>query len=392
MFSTGDAMKLFSYLATSLLILVTLPALAQSPSTGAQLSGSILDPNGAVVPGATVMLRSDTAGIEQTVVSDAAGQYRFLLVPAGQYTLSVQAAGFGRFTDKGISLTVGQIANLPITLQLTTVTAEVSVTTDASIVETQRTSVATTVDQTRIDNLPINGRNYINFTLTNSQVARDTTPSIGAAPTSGLNIGGQRARANLVNVDGADADDDSVNGVRSTVSQEAVREFQLITNGYAAEYGRASGGVVNIVTRSGADAIHGTAFGYLRNRNIQAVNPFSTVPNPAYTRVQSGFTLSGPIKKDKTFYFLSLENTRRHETGFSSIGAGNFGLTSLPVPGFGTLQVTPQQAAFIGANAAILAQPASPAYPFMSSYLFLASASSAVATAGAQPAAFGGRQ
>ncbi len=119
----------------------------------------ILDPNGAVVAGATVMLRSDTAGIEQTVVSDASGQYRFLLVPAGQYTLSVQAAGFGRFIDKGISLTVGQIANLPITLQLTTATSEVSVTTDASIVETQRTSVATTVDQTRIDNLPINARN-----------------------------------------------------------------------------------------------------------------------------------------------------------------------------------------------------------------------------------------
>src|SRR5215467_13252153 len=170
MFSTGDSMKLFSYLGTTLLILITLPALAQSPSTGAQLNGSILDPKGAVVPGATVTLRSDTVGNEQTVVSDGSGQYRFLLVPAGQYTVSVQAAGFSRFTDKGISLTVGQIANLPITLQLTTVTAEVSVTTDASIVETQRTSVATTVDQTRIDNLPINGRNYINFTLTNSQV------------------------------------------------------------------------------------------------------------------------------------------------------------------------------------------------------------------------------
>src|SRR5215469_10054629 len=386
MFSTGDFMKHFAYLAASLLGLMTLPALAQSPSTGAQLSGSILDPKGAVVPEATVMLRSDTAGIEQSVISDASGRYRFLLVPAGQYTLSVQAPGFGRFIDKGISLTVGQIANLPITLQLTTVTAEVSVTTDASIVETQRTSVATTVDQTRIDNLPINGRNYINFSLTNSQVARDTTPSIGAAPTSGLNIGGQRARANLVNVDGADADDDSVNGVRSTVSQEAVQEFQLITNGYAAEYGRASGGVVNIVTRSGAGAIHGTAFGYLRNRNIQAVNPFSTVPNPAYTRVQSGFTLSGPIKKDKAFYFFSFENTRRHETGFSSIGAGNFGLTSLPLPGFGTFQVTPQQATFISANVpALTLTPSNPAYQFMSQYLFLAGASSAVATTGTQP-------
>src|SRR5207245_7434148 len=137
------------------------------------------------------------------------------------------------------------------------------------------------------DNLPINGRNYINFTLTNSQVARDTAPSIGAAPTSGLNFGGQRARANLVNVDGEDAIDNSTNGVRSTVSQEAVQEFQLITNGYAPEYGRASGGVVNIITRSGTDEIHGTAFGYLRNRKIQAVNPYATAKEPASTRAQS---------------------------------------------------------------------------------------------------------
>src|SRR5205823_11529821 len=191
-----------------------------------------------------------------------------------------------------------------------------------------------------------NGRNYINFTLTNSQVARDTAPSIGAAPTTGLNVGGQRARSNLVNVDGADAIDNSTNGVRSTVSQEAVQEFQLITNGYAPEYGRASGGIVNIITRSGTNAIHGTGFGYLRNRRIQSVNPFSTVKDPAYTRVQSGFTLSGPLKKDKAFYFFSFENTSRHETGFSSIGANNFGLTPLTLPGFGTFQVTPAQAQF----------------------------------------------
>src|SRR5947209_17245334 len=346
-------------------------ALAQSPSTGAQLSGTILDPNGAVVPGATVTLRSDTTGVEQSTTADASGQYAFLLVPAGQYTLTVAAAGFSKLTNTGVTLTVGQLAKLPLTLQLATVTAEVSVTSDAQLVETTRISVATTVDQIRIDNLPINGRNYINFTLTNSQVARDTAPSIGAAPTTGLNVGGQRARSNLVNVDGADAIDNSTNGVRSTVSQEAVQEFQLITNGYAPEYGRASGGIVNIITRSGTNEIHGTAFGYLRNRRIQSVNPFSTVKDPAYTRVQSGFTLSGPLKKDKTFYFFSFENTRRHETGFSSIGANNFGLTALTVPGLGTFQVTPAQAQFFAANAAALAlSPTDPSFQFLSSYLF----------------------
>ena len=136
-------------------------------------------------------------------------------------------------------------------------------------------------------------------------------------------MSGQRARSNLVNVDGADATDNSTNGVRSTVSQEAVQEFQIITNNYAAEYGRASGGVVNIITRSGSNEFHGDVYGYLRNRDFQAVNPFSTTPNPAYTRVQGGAAFGGPIKKDKTYYYFSYEVTRRHETGFSGDWPGN---------------------------------------------------------------------
>src|SRR6267143_2518113 len=208
------------------------------------------------------------------------------------------------------------MAELPITLSVAGTEEVINVSSAAELVETQRTSSTNTIEQRRIDNLPINGRNYINFALTDSRLARDTAPSIGAAPTSGLNMSGQRARANLVNVDGADAVDNSTNGIRSTVSQEGVQEFQIITNGYAAEYGRASGGVVNIITRSGANDLHGSLFGYLRNRNFQAVNPFSTVPDPAYTRVQAGAAVVGPIKKDKTYYYFSYEGTWRQETGF----------------------------------------------------------------------------
>ena len=238
------------------------------------------------------------------------------------------AAGFTKLDTTDVVITVGGLVELPVTLSVSGGKEVVEVSSQAELVETSRSSTTDTIGQRRIDNLPINGRNYINFTLTDSQVVRDNAPNTGAAPTSGLNMSGQRGRSNLVNVDGADATDNSINGVRSTVSQEAVQEFQIITNSYSAEYGRASGGVVNIITRSGSNDFHGDVFGYLRNRNFQAVNPFSTVPDPAYTRVQSGVAFGGPIKKDKTYFYFAYEITRRHETGFSSIGQNNFGLVN----------------------------------------------------------------
>ncbi len=294
---------------------------------------------------ATVTARDEAKGLERATSENTDGQYHILLLPPAQYTVTAEAPGFARATVPNVVITVGQMAELPIVLSVAGSQEVINVSSAAELVETQRTSSTDTIDQRRIDNLPINGRNYINFALTDSRLARDTAPSIGAAPTSGLNMSGQRARANLVNVDGADAVDNSTNGIRSTISQEGVQEFQIITNGYAAEYGRASGGVVNIITRSGSNDLHGSLFGYLRNRNFQAVNPFSTVPDPAYTRVQAGAAIGGAIKKDKTFYYFSYEGTWRQETGFSSIGANNFGLvpfdtTQVGQP-FGTVLLTP---------------------------------------------------
>src|SRR6267143_2523503 len=282
------------------------------------------------------------------------------------------------------------MAEIPISLSVAGTEEVINVSSAAELVETQRTSSTDTIDQRRIDNLPINGRNYINFALTDSRLARDTAPSIGAAPTSGLNMSGQRARANLVNVDGADAVDNSTNGIRSTVSQEGVQEFQIITNGYAAEYGRASGGVVNIITRSGANDLHGSLFGYLRNRNFQAVNPFSTVSNPAYTRVQAGAALGGPIKKDKSFFYFSYEGTWRQESGFSSIGANRFDLipfnTAQVGQPFGTVLLTPEQIGFL-TNPAVLQQEQT--IPFFAQevgqYTGLAAASSGMALSGVWP-------
>jgi len=373
-------------------LLISAVAFAQGGVATGDLRVNVKDPKGSSVTNATVTVQNVAKGVERTATSDGQGGYTTQLLPPGDYTVSVTAPGFSKTESTGVSITVGGQVELPITLTVAGGKEVIEVTSQAELVETSRSSTTDTIGERRIDNLPINGRNYINFTLTDSQVVRDNAPNLGAAPTSGLNMSGQRARSNLVNVDGADATDNSVNGVRSTVSQEAVQEFQIITNNYAPEYGRAAGGVVNIITRSGSNEFHGDVFGYLRNRNFQAVNPFSTVPNPAYTRVQAGVAFGGAIKKDKTYYFFSYEVTRRHETGFSSIGQGNFGLipfdTSAVGLPFGTLQLTQDQIGFLTSPTTLgaeLSDPTGAVGKAVADYAAAAGASSGMAVNGAWP-------
>jgi hypothetical protein len=383
------ALRLFLFAVV--LLLVQQFAFAQGAATG-DLRVSVKDPKGNVVTNATVTVSDVAKGLERAGSSDGQGGYSVRQLAPGNYSVTVSAPGFTKAEATDIAVTVGGMAELPIALTVAGSKEVVEVTSQAELVETSRSSTTATIGQRRIDNLPINGRNYINFTLTDSQVVRDNAPDTGAAPTSGLNISGQRARSNLVNVDGADATDNAVNGVRSTVSQEAVQEFQIITNSYAAEYGRASGGVVNIITRSGSNDFHGDVYGYLRNRNFQAVNPFSTTSNPAYTRVQAGAAFGGPIKKDKTYYYFAYEITRRQETGFSSIGQGAnpFGLQGVDVspifqapPGFfPDIQATADQAAFLSANEVPV--------PAVQLYAFMVGASSGIAVNGTYPSWFAG--
>lgn len=308
--------------ATWIVLLTSTLAFGQSGVASADLSGVVTDPQGAVVPSASVTLRNVNTNIERTVTTNSEGRYTFSAVPPADYELSVTAQGFKKLQTSGLTLTVGQSAELDLSLEvaLSGGDNEVTIVAGAELIETTRTSVATTIDRNRIENLPINGRNFLNFTLTSSTIVRDNSPSIGPAPTAGLNAGGQRARSNNVSIDGADNNDNSVNGVRGTVSQEAVQEFQLITNSYAPEFGRASGAVVNIITKSGSNDFHGNVFGFLRHRSFQARNAFSISDDPSFTRGQYGGTLGGPIVKDKTFFFAAFEQTRRQETAFSIIG------------------------------------------------------------------------
>ena len=313
---------------------------AQSQAASADLTGTVTDPTGAVVSGATVTAKGLGTGINRTVTTDAEGSYRFVSLPPGDYEITAEATNFKKSVLSGIKLTVGQTADLTIKLEVGAASAIVNVTgEDVQLIETTKTNVSTTIEQVRINSLPINERSATGFALTISTVGRDNGRPVGPAPTSGLNIGGQRGRSTLVQVDGADFTDNSINAARSTVSQEAVQEYQVTTNSYMPEFGRATGGIVNVVTKRGTDNFNGNLFGFIRHKSIQSRNAFAPVidgdPNkkPGYTRAQYGITFGGPIKKDRTFFFGSFEQRRRQESGFftGDIVGGATSSVSIPV-------------------------------------------------------------
>ncbi|QYO66341.1 TonB-dependent receptor [Leptolyngbya sp. 7M] len=323
----SDTAKQSVLFVVSIFILASLVQ-GQAQSAAADLAGTVVDPNGAVVQGATVTARNIATNISRTTTSGSDGTYRFIALPPGEYEINAEAASFKKVSISPVRLTVGQSAELRISLEIGTPDAVVTVTgDDVDLIETTRTTVAATIDQRRIENLPINERSATGFALTLSTVGRDNGRPIGPAPTSGLNIGGQRGRSTLVQVDGADFTDNSVNAARTTVSMEAVQEYQVATNSYAPEFGRATGGIVNVVTKRGTNDWSGNVFGFLRDKNIQARNAFAPVAKPDFRRTQWGGTLGGPIVKDRTFFFASYERRQRDESGF---------FTSNPSAGLGS--------------------------------------------------------
>ena len=346
---------------TSLLV-ITLAAASvafgQAQSNAADLQGTVRDATGAVVTTATVTARNAATNVTRSSTTNEDGFYRIINLPPGDYEVTVEAANFKKLVLPTVTVTIGQTAELNADLQPGEI-SETVVISDATsqIVETTKTAVSTTIQQQQINSLPINERNYINFSTLSSTVGRDNGRPIGPAPTTGLNFGGQRGRSNLVQVDGADNTDNSVNASKSTVSQEAVQEFQVVTNSFAAEFGRSAGGVVNVVTKSGTREVHGNMFGFLRHRTFQARNAFAPIEDPPFTRAQYGFTIGGPFNPEHTFFFFAFEQRRRNESGFftSNVAQGLTGSATIPViPGLNPVartfnNITPQQAAFINA-------------------------------------------
>jgi Carboxypeptidase regulatory-like domain len=309
----------------SALGLGALPALAQARSSSADLTGIVSDPSESLIRGATVTAANVATGLARSVATDSNGAYRIPLLPPGEYEVKIEANGFNTQIKKGVILTVGQTLTLNFKMTIGGPGVSVLIETDEPLTEPERTHQASTITQKPINSLPINGRNFLDFARLTPGVVEENPviASVQAAgiATSGLSFTGQTGRANSVLIDGVDNNDSTSNRVRPTISQEAVSEFQINRNGYNAEFGRASAGIINIVSKSGTNQFHGNVYNYFRNERLDARNTFAAAQqkDPPFKRNQPGFTFGGPIRKDKTFFFAAYEGLIRRESAFTTI-------------------------------------------------------------------------
>ena len=302
-------------------------AAAQAVATSAALAGRVLDSSGAPVPGATVIATHLARSQSWQAVSDDGGAYRFPFLVVGTYRVDAQLSGFAPVSQE-IELAVGVAIDLPIVLNVAGVTESVSVTGAIAGVDIARQEVAERVSQTEISALPLNGRNYLDLALLAPGVNRtnirntERFAETSAVPGTGLSVLGQRNIGNTFVVDGVSGNDDAADLAGTYLSQEVIREFQVITNGASAEFGRSTSGAFNIVTQGGANQTNGSGYGFFRDERFDARNPFATSRDPL-SQQQFGATLGGPITRDRSFYFLNLEQTLNERTAYVSIADAN---------------------------------------------------------------------
>ena len=274
----------------------------------AGISGVVRDATGAVIPDAQVVVSNSLKGVRITLSTSDGGVFNApSLVPATGYEVTVDKQGFNQYDVKDIALAVGQDLNLLIPLSVASANQKVEVIGEAPLVDDTKTDVSQVIGTLQITELPINGRRVDNFVL--------LTPGVTTDGTFGLLSFRGVANGNNFLLDGNDSTDQfwvENNGrtrVLSQISQDAVQEFQVVSADYSAEYGRAMGGVVNTVTRSGTNDLHGTAYWFFRNQDFTARDPFTTI-NPDQWRLQSGASIGGPIVKDKLFFFINGDFSR----------------------------------------------------------------------------------
>jgi len=317
-------------------------AIAQETLNYGSVSGRVTDVTGAAVAGAQVIARQRETNVTGTTSTDQQGRFRFAYLRVGPYEITIRATGFAA-VSRQVTLTVGAAYDLPMSLSIAAVEASVSVTASPPLIETVRSQMAATISQTEVKTLPMNGRNFLDLALlvpgvspTNVGGGTQLFAETSAVPGVGLSVGSQRNLSNNFIVDGLSANDDAAGLSGISYGVDAVDQVQVVTSGGQAELGRALGGYINIVTKSGTNVTHGDIYDYVRDSRFNAPNALSGTRLPM-SQHQFGVSLGGPVRRDRTFYFSNVEVRRLDQVGLVTIGAGSVGLINarLAAVGYG---------------------------------------------------------
>jgi hypothetical protein len=301
----------------SLLLLLAASSWLGAQTVTSTLQGRISDATGAVIPEASVTALNADTGLKRTVTANAVGEYQIGGLPAGDYTVNAEKSGFQKSAKK-IHLDLAASGNVDFALAPGQVQTQVEVQDVGEVAEPTRTMVSEVIDQQKIENLPVNGREFIDFALLAPGITIGNTTSgstdVIVEPVTKLSFAGQNIHYNFIAVDGAD-DISTASGIqRGTPPQESVQEFRVINSDYTTEFGRATAGIVNIITKSGTNNLHGSLYDYLRNNKLDAVSILSAPGFNVLRQNQFGGAVGGPIRKDKTFIFANYEGQRRTES------------------------------------------------------------------------------
>ena len=300
---------------------------AQESINYASISGRVTDASGAVVEGAQVTARQTDTNLTSSTDTDREGRFRFPYLSVGQYEIKVHHQGFADLA-RNLTLTVGSAFELPVSLAVASTETNVTVSGEAAVLEAARSQIAGTVSQTEVRALPLNGRNFLDLALLVPGVSPTNTASnqlfaeTSAVPGQGISVGSQRNFSNNFIVDGLSANDDAAGLSGIFYGLDVVNEFQVVTSGGQAEFGRALGGYVNVVTKSGTNTLHGDVYGYFRNDRFNAANSISHTALPL-TQAQYGVSLGGPVVRDRTFYFANFERRELNQSGLITITPAN---------------------------------------------------------------------
>jgi Carboxypeptidase regulatory-like domain/TonB dependent receptor/TonB-dependent Receptor Plug Domain len=296
------------------LLALAIPAFAQTDVTTSRISGVVSDPSGAALPGVTVEAKNQETGLVITGVTGADGTYRLLNLPTGKYTISAALEGFNTVTRPNVELRLGTAPTINFTLQLSSVSESITVTSTAPLVEVTNTTASTTITSEEVKELPLNGRNFVDLVYLTPETRRERERG-------NIAISGQRGINTNVTVDGVDYNNSFFGGTAGTaegraplsISQESVKEFTVITNGASVEFGRSAGGFVNVITKSGTNQMHGSAFYYSQPQSL--ISNFADGREPAdQKKNQYGASLGGPILQDRLFYFGSFDQQKQDQT------------------------------------------------------------------------------